>query len=105
MQNLLLRESIILAVFGAQSITQMLTDERINTRFIRLSSPPLTLTPTVYLEICLLSNNILDYHIVAQGKTTIPGLDDGEELTFTDVRHYRRLLWSITLPLPFELIE
>ena len=37
-------------------------------------------------EICLLSNNIMDYHIVSQGKTTIPSVDDAEEMTFTDVR-------------------
>ena len=36
-------------------------------------------------EICLLSNNIRDYYFVSQGKTTIPGLDDGEELLVTDV--------------------
>ncbi|XP_043470810.1 myosin heavy chain, muscle isoform X8 [Leptopilina heterotoma] len=35
-------------------------------------------------EMCLLSNNIRDYYFVSQGKTTIPGLDDGEELTVTD---------------------
>ncbi|XP_039313557.1 myosin heavy chain, muscle isoform X3 [Solenopsis invicta] len=33
---------------------------------------------------CLLSNNITDYYFVSQGKTTIPGLDDGEELLVTD---------------------
>lgn len=33
----------------------------------------------------LLSNNIHDYYFVSQGKTTIPGLDDGEELLVTDV--------------------
>ncbi|XP_072948928.1 myosin heavy chain, muscle isoform X32 [Epargyreus clarus] len=33
---------------------------------------------------CLLSNNINDYHIVAQGKTSIPGVDDGEEMNLTD---------------------
>lgn len=38
------------------------------------------------LEKCLLSNNIMDYHVVAQGKTSIPGVDDGEELELTDVR-------------------
>lgn len=38
------------------------------------------------LEICMLSNNIMDYIVVAQGKTSIPGVDDGEELTLTDVR-------------------
>ncbi|XP_014480426.1 PREDICTED: myosin heavy chain, muscle isoform X8 [Dinoponera quadriceps] len=31
-----------------------------------------------------LSNNIQDYYFVSQGKTTIPGLDDGEELLVTD---------------------
>ncbi|XP_032677928.1 myosin heavy chain, muscle isoform X7 [Odontomachus brunneus] len=35
-------------------------------------------------EMLLLSNNIQDYYFVSQGKTTIPGLDDGEELLITD---------------------
>jgi len=35
-------------------------------------------------ESCLLSNNIMDYYVVSQGKTTIPGVDDGEELVMTD---------------------
>ena len=38
------------------------------------------------IEICTLTDNIMDYHVVSQGKTTIPGLDDGEELQATDVR-------------------
>lgn len=37
------------------------------------------------VDMCLLSNNIHDYYFVSQGKTTIPGLDDGEELLVTDV--------------------
>jgi hypothetical protein len=41
---------------------------------------------TLPLDHCLLSNNILDYHVVAQGKTSIPGVNDGEELELTDVR-------------------
>lgn len=32
-----------------------------------------------------MSNNVNDYHVVAQGKTTIPGVDDGEEMQATDV--------------------
>uniref|UniRef100_A0A2S2Q845 Myosin heavy chain, muscle n=1 Tax=Sipha flava TaxID=143950 RepID=A0A2S2Q845_9HEMI len=35
-------------------------------------------------EMCMLSDNIQDYYYVAQGKTTIPGMDDGEEFTLTD---------------------
>ncbi|XP_031778797.1 myosin heavy chain, muscle isoform X4 [Nasonia vitripennis] len=35
-------------------------------------------------EMCLLSNNVQDYYFVAQGKTTIPGVDDGEECELTD---------------------
>ncbi|XP_043189556.1 myosin heavy chain, muscle-like isoform X27 [Amphibalanus amphitrite] len=31
-----------------------------------------------------LSNDIKDYHYVSQGKTTIPNVDDGEELLLTD---------------------
>lgn len=34
---------------------------------------------------CLLSNNVNDYHFVSQGKTTIPNVDDGEECLITDV--------------------
>ncbi|XP_055702074.1 myosin heavy chain, muscle isoform X31 [Phlebotomus papatasi] len=33
---------------------------------------------------CLLSNDIYDYHVVSQGKTTIPNVDDGEECVATD---------------------
>uniref|UniRef100_A0A1W7RA59 Myosin heavy chain, muscle n=1 Tax=Hadrurus spadix TaxID=141984 RepID=A0A1W7RA59_9SCOR len=35
-------------------------------------------------EKCLLSDNIYDYHFVSQGKTEIPGVDDGEECRLTD---------------------
>lgn len=34
---------------------------------------------------CFLSNDIHDYYNVAQGKITIPNVDDGEELSLTDV--------------------
>ncbi|XP_063624540.1 myosin heavy chain, muscle isoform X44 [Cydia splendana] len=33
---------------------------------------------------CMLSNDVYDYHIIAQGKTTIPNVDDGEECLLTD---------------------
>ena len=35
---------------------------------------------------CSLSNDIYDYHFVSQGKTTIPGVDDAEEMYICDVR-------------------
>ncbi len=35
---------------------------------------------------CLLSNNVYDYRIVSQGKTTIPSVDDASEFEDTDVR-------------------
>lgn len=38
------------------------------------------------LAYCLLSNDIYDYRIVSQGKTTIPSVDDGAEFEDTDVR-------------------
>lgn len=37
-------------------------------------------------EFCILSDNIHDYHVVSQGKTTIPSVDDAEEFGLTDVR-------------------
>lgn len=36
-------------------------------------------------ESCILSNNIMDYHVVSQGKTSIPGVADDEEFKDTDV--------------------
>jgi hypothetical protein len=72
---------------------------RLNKQNSFLSS---TLEPN--LEICLLSNNIMDYHIVSQGKTTIPGLDDGEEGQLTDVRHRYDVWYHLTLALFFTLI-
>lgn len=38
------------------------------------------------LDMCNLTGSITDYHNVAQGKTSIPGVDDGEECELTDVR-------------------
>jgi len=35
-------------------------------------------------SLCLLSENVQDYYFVAQGKTTIPGVDDAEEMRLTD---------------------
>lgn len=46
---------------------------------------PLTLIFLQNLEMCLLQQDISHYVFVAQGKTTIPGVDDGEELRLTDV--------------------
>ncbi|XP_022228098.2 myosin heavy chain, muscle isoform X12 [Drosophila obscura] len=35
-------------------------------------------------EICLLSDNIYDYHIVSQGKISVASIDDSEEFNLTD---------------------
>ena len=35
-------------------------------------------------EKCLLSNNILDYWYVSQGKLTVPSIDDKEDMQFAD---------------------
>lgn len=43
------------------------------------------------IEFCLLSDNIMDYYVVSQGKTSIPGVDDAEECTLTDVRYSQKL--------------
>lgn len=37
------------------------------------------------VAMCMLTDNIYDYYIVSQGKTTIPSMDDGEEGQLTDV--------------------
>lgn len=51
---------------------------------------------------CILSNNVMDYHIVSQGKTSIPGLDDGEELQATEVRCFST---CITIHFPLYVSE
>ena len=43
-------------------------------------------------EECLLSNKVLDYHFVSQGKVTVPSIDDAEDMKFTDVREPRSRL-------------
>ena len=48
---------------------------------------------------CSLSNDIYDYHFVSQGKTTIPGVDDAEEMFICDVspfhlKHETKLLFD-----------
>lgn len=40
----------------------------------------------MFLAICCLTDNLLDYHFVSQGKLTVNGMDDAEEMYFTDVR-------------------
>ena len=35
-------------------------------------------------EKCLLSNDILDYWYVSQGKLTVPSIDDKEDMMFAD---------------------
>lgn len=50
----------------------------------------LSVTFVVTTEKCILSNDVMDYHIVSQGKTTIPNVNDGEELELTDVRAPRK---------------
>jgi len=40
----------------------------------------------------LLSNRIGDYRYISQGKTRIPGVNDGEEFEVTDVSHHGRRL-------------
>lgn len=47
--------------------------------------PSLKSSSLISLDICLLSNNIYDYNNVSQGKVQIAGVDDGEEMTLTDV--------------------
>lgn len=64
-------------------------------------------------ENCLLSNDIHDYYFVSQGKTDIPGLNDGEELTITDVscrfcdtaRRMNVLLYTLTCFSSFTIFQ
>lgn len=39
---------------------------------------------------CCFSNDIYDYVFVSQGKTTIPNVDDAEEMGICDVRTFEK---------------
>lgn len=57
---------------------------------------------------CMLSEDIHDYYYVAQGKTSIPGMDDGEEFSLTDVRTHKSvsfIISSYTFLVPFLLVS
>lgn len=54
--------------------------------FTNLLFEPIHFSSSI-LDKTMLSNNIMDYYVVSQGKTSIPGVDDGEEMELTDVRH------------------
>jgi hypothetical protein len=44
----------------------------------------------------------MDYVFVSQGKTTIPGVDDGEECTLTDVRLFIKSIILVVCCMPQE---
>lgn len=46
---------------------------------------------------CFLSNNIYDYYNVSQGKITVPGIDDAEELQAADVSFTLKICLCSTL--------
>jgi hypothetical protein len=49
----------------------------------------------------MLSDNIMDYYVVSQGKTSIPGVDDGEEMGLTDVRNWLSQILTLA-PFPYQ---
>lgn len=38
-----------------------------------------------FIEVCLLGSRISDYPTISNGKTRIPGVNDGDEFEITDV--------------------
>ncbi|KAG8222882.1 hypothetical protein J437_LFUL003527 [Ladona fulva] len=63
----------------ARVISQQTLERSYHIFYQMMSGAVETLKP-----MCLLTDRVEDYHFVAQGKTTIPGVDDAEELLFTD---------------------
>lgn len=72
--TILVHEWIYLFNFSIEQIEQFFSDLNAN--------------HTELLDKCFLTGTIMDYHNVSQGKTTIPGVDDGEECELMDVRDY-----------------
>lgn len=56
-------------------------------------------------DACFLSNNIMDYYFVSQGKTSIPGVDDGEESELTDVRNLPQRIQNLCEIFLLEVFE
>ena len=57
---------------------------RKNSNVVEISLTKLTFNKIFPLKAkCLLSNDIYDYHYVSQGKTSVPSIDDNEDLEFT----------------------
>lgn len=75
------------------SIISKITKKKKNHQF------QLTVCYAIYLEYCLLSNDIYNYRIVSQGKTTIPSVDDGEGFEETDVRIGPYFVWNVFSPI------
>lgn len=68
-------------------------------------SQPRTFDLYFSTEITLLSNNVNDYHFVSQGKTSIPGVDDGEEFHITDVSFVTSVIHILNSPLHHERLN
>lgn len=57
----------------------------------------ITVLCTLHAEMTFLSNRISDYYYISQGKTRIPGVNDGEEFQITDVSATQRVLRNLIL--------
>ncbi|CAH1709104.1 unnamed protein product [Aphis gossypii] len=57
----------------------------------------ITVLCTLHAEMTYLSNRISDYYYISQGKTRIPGVNDGEEFQITDVSATQRVLRNLIL--------
>lgn len=51
---------------------------------------------------CLLSDDIYEYNFVSQGKISIAGVDDAEEMSLTDVSSYPPDIHLVSFP-PYPL--
>jgi hypothetical protein len=57
----------------------------------------ITVLCTLHAEMTYLSNRISDYYYISQGKTRIPGVNDGEEFQITDVSATPRVFRNLIL--------
>ena len=57
----------------------------------------ITVLCTLHAEMTFLSNRVSDYYYINQGRTRIPGVNDGEEFKITDVSATARVLRNLII--------
>lgn len=84
--------------YSMKYISKHITEEKkwINFSWIKKKKMKLFFHVSIFSQfaaMCLLSNDIHDYHYVSQGKVTVPSIDDKEDMQFCHVSFITIVDW------------